>query len=64
MFTWTVNHHRFHPDVPTPYVIAIVDLSGQRVVGNVVDCDPEDVHIGMAVDVEAGQPSIFRPVAS
>ena len=68
VFTWTVNHHQFHPEVPTPYVIAIVEVDGpRRVVGNVVGCDPEAVHIGMAVEAEllddGGAPQ-FRPVAS
>lgn len=76
VFTWTVNHHPFHPHVPTPYVIAIVELDGtepgepaaRRVVGNVVGCDPDDVHIGMAVeaaDVDAGggEARHFRPAA-
>lgn len=33
-----------------PYVVALVDLEeGPRVMTNLVDCDPERVHIGMAV---------------
>jgi uncharacterized OB-fold protein len=33
-----------------PYVVALVDLEeGPRVMTNIVDCDPESVHIGMAV---------------
>lgn len=71
MFTWTVNHHAFHPDVPTPYVIAIVELAEQadlRVVANVIGCDPDDVAIGMAVEVEFelhGEHAVpvFRPAA-
>ncbi len=29
VFTYTVNHHPFNPAVPTPYVIAIVELVEQ-----------------------------------
>lgn len=33
-----------------PYVVALVDLEeGPRLMTNVVGCDPEDVHVGMAV---------------
>jgi uncharacterized OB-fold protein len=54
VFTFTVNQHPFRPDVPPPYVIAIVELAEQRdlrVVANVVGCEPDDVHIGLAVEV-------------
>lgn len=54
VFTFTVNEHPFHPQVPPPYVIAIVELAeqaGLRVVTNIVGCDPEAVHIGMPVEV-------------
>ncbi|MBX6388891.1 MAG: OB-fold domain-containing protein [Frankia sp.] len=69
VFTFTVNHHAFHPAVPVPYVIAIVELAEQpdlRLVTNIVDCPPEAVHIGMPVQVafepngEAFVP-VFRP---
>ena len=75
VFTFTVNQHPFHPDVPPPYVIAIIELDEQpdlRVVANVVGCDPDEVHIGMAVEVafevdsgEGGEHAVpvFHPVA-
>ena len=35
-----------------PYVVAMVDLEeGVRMMGNVTGCDPDDVHIGMPVEV-------------
>jgi hypothetical protein len=35
-----------------PYVLAYVELEeGPRVMTNVVDCDPADVHIGMTLEV-------------
>lgn len=65
VFTWTVNHHPFDPGVPVPYVIAVVEVDGRRVVGNVVGCEPDEVHIGMAVEAELpapdGQAPQFRP---
>jgi len=33
-----------------PYVVALVDLEeGPRIMTNIVDCDPEDVRVGMPV---------------
>ena len=69
VFTYTVNHHRFHPDVPVPYVIAIVELEeqpGLRFITNIVGCDPEAVRIGLPVQVDfeaAGEAwaPVFRP---
>jgi uncharacterized OB-fold protein len=70
VFTFTVNRHQYHPDVPAPYVIAIVELAeqpGLRFTTNIVDCDPDAVEIGMPVQVtfepagdEAWAP-VFRP---
>lgn len=34
-----------------PYVVAMVDLEeGPRMMTNITDCDPDDVHVGMAVE--------------
>ena len=54
VFTFTVNEHQFHPDVPPPYVIAIVELDEQadlRVVANLTGCDPAEVRVGQQVEV-------------
>ncbi|MHB8330025.1 MAG: Zn-ribbon domain-containing OB-fold protein [Acidimicrobiales bacterium] len=52
VYTFTVirqNYSRPFRDW-VPYVVALVDLEeGPRVMTNVVGCDPQDVHIGMAV---------------
>ncbi|MEB3031225.1 OB-fold domain-containing protein [Mycolicibacter sp. MYC340] len=66
LFTFTVNYQQFHPDVPTPFVIALVELDeqpGLRVATNIVDCDPAAVVSGMPVRVrfeEHGE--VFVPV--
>lgn len=55
VFTYTVNHHQYHPEVPPPYVIAIVELDEQRdlrVVANILEADDTDLAIGMRVRVE------------
>lgn len=66
VFTFTVNHHVFNPDVPVPYVIAIVELveqDGLRFTTNIVNCPPEAVEIGMPVRVLfEPQGEVFVPI--
>jgi uncharacterized protein len=52
VFTYTVNHHPFNPEVPVPYLIAIVELveqEGLRFTTNIVNCPVESVTIDMPV---------------
>lgn len=54
VFTFTVNEQPFHPDVPPPYTIAIVELVEQadlRLPTNLVGCEPGEIAIGMPVRV-------------
>ena len=54
VYTFTVNHQPYHPDVPPPYVIAIVELAEQadlRVPTNIVNCPIDEVSVGMPVRV-------------
>lgn len=54
LFSHTVAHQQFHPAVPTPFVIALVELveqPGLRLVANLVDCDPDSLKSGMALRV-------------
>lgn len=66
VFTHTVAHQQFHPDVPTPLVIALVELveqPGLRLATNIVDCNPDAVVSGMAVRVHFEQHgAVFMPV--
>jgi acetyl-CoA acetyltransferase/uncharacterized OB-fold protein len=51
---FTVNSQPWHPAFVPPYVIAIVALEEDdavRLTTNIVDCAPEDVRLGMAVQV-------------
>jgi uncharacterized OB-fold protein len=51
--SWTVNYQQWIPG-SNPYVIGLIELEeqeGLRLATNVVGCDPDDVHIGMAVEV-------------
>lgn len=54
VYTFTVNHRAPTPafKVEAPYVIALVDLDeGFRMMLNVVNCPPEEVAIGMPVQI-------------
>src|SRR5262245_11223235 len=47
----TVNQHQWDPGFPPPFSIATVALEEDdrvRLTTNVVGCDPDDVHVGMA----------------
>jgi uncharacterized OB-fold protein len=66
VFTFTVNHQPYNPEVPVPYVIAIVELAEQerlRFTTNVVGCPPNEVEIGMPVRVTFEQQGdVFVPI--
>lgn len=54
VYTFTITRDgveaKFVPDLP--YVLAMIDLEeGIRMMGNVVECDPEQVTFGMDVEV-------------
>jgi uncharacterized protein len=54
VYSFTVNHQRWMPDLEVPYVVALVefpDHPGVRVPGRLRGCEPEDAAIGMAVEV-------------
>jgi uncharacterized OB-fold protein len=52
VFSYVVHHNPPVPGPRTPFVVAVVALpEGVRIVGNVVDCAPEQVAIGMPVRV-------------
>lgn len=66
---FTVNHRFPFPGLPTPFVVAQVDLEEDprvRLTTNLVDCAPEDLRLGMrmeAVFERAGNAwlPLFRP---
>lgn len=52
VFSFTRNHQPWNPTMSHPYVIAVVQLDeGPRLLTNLVDCDPSDAAIGLAVEV-------------
>jgi uncharacterized OB-fold protein len=55
VFTYTLNAHQFHPDVPPPNLIAIVVLDEQedlRLATNLVGCEEAEVRCGLPVRVQ------------
>jgi len=54
VFSFTINHQPWIPGFDPPYVVAIVTIDEQedvRLTTNIVGCAPEDVAIGMPVEV-------------
>jgi uncharacterized protein len=56
VYTYTVVHQAFVPALADriPYVVVAVELEGAegvRMVSNLVDAEPEEVEVGMAVEV-------------
>jgi uncharacterized OB-fold protein len=52
--TFTINHQPWIPGFDPPYVVAIVEIEEQpsvRLMTNIVGCAPDDVGIGMPVQV-------------
>lgn len=67
VYTFSVVHRAPSPDFDAPYVLAVVDIEeGWSMLTNLVDCEPADVSVGMAVEVcylevENGVLPVFRP---
>jgi uncharacterized protein len=54
LMSFTVNHQPWLPDMVVPFVIGLVELAeqkGLRLTTNIVDCNPDDIRIGMDVEV-------------
>ena len=53
VYSYVVNHHPKVPAFDYPLVVAVIELEeGTRLVSNVIGCEPSEVHVGMAVEVE------------
>jgi acetyl-CoA acetyltransferase/uncharacterized OB-fold protein len=55
---FSVNHQTWLPKFPPPYVVAVVALTEDdraRLTTNIVGCEPDDVHVGMRVQVRFEQ---------
>jgi uncharacterized protein len=70
LISFTINHQPWLPDMVVPYVIGLVEFpeqKGLRLTTNIVDCNPDDVQIGMDLDVcfqhyDGIYIPLFRPV--
>jgi uncharacterized OB-fold protein len=52
VFSFVVHHHPKGPGKDLPFAVALVELEeGVRMLGQMVDVDPAQVHIGMPVEV-------------
>ena len=52
VFSFAVYRRTYHPGMPAPYVVALIELDeGPRLVSNVVGCEPEEVDVDMPVRV-------------
>ncbi|MDZ7734290.1 MAG: OB-fold domain-containing protein [Acidimicrobiia bacterium] len=66
VYSFTVNHQKWRPDLEVPFAVVLVEFDdhpGVRVVGRVRGCAPDDVAIGMTVDVgfEPGPDGVAVP---
>jgi uncharacterized OB-fold protein len=66
VFTYTINHQPWYPNFDPPYVIAIVEIEEQpsvRLTTNIVGCAPDEVYVGMPVQVAFEQyDDVYIPV--
>jgi uncharacterized OB-fold protein len=54
VFSYIVTHQAIHPALAelVPHLVVLVELEeGVRITSNVVDCPPDEVAIGMPVEV-------------
>ncbi len=54
LYTFTVVHRPVAADQALPFVIAVIELEGAqglRMISNIVDTPPEELEIGMALEV-------------
>ena len=52
VYSWTVAVQQFHHAFEVPYIVAIVELDeGIRMTTNIIDCKPEELYVGMPVEV-------------
>lgn len=72
IYTYTVNHQPWMPDMAVPFVLAVVDVDGApgvRVTTRMIDCDPQAVRIGQRVAIAFEQSGdvwlpLWRPLAT
>ena len=69
VFSFAVYHRAYHPAFESllPYVVAVIELTeGPRLISNLIDVSPDQVHVGMAVclsfmNISGAVLPVFRP---
>lgn len=62
IYSFVVYHRSVHPGFIVPYEVVLVELEeGVRIVSNMVDCGPENIEIGMPVELVVDQ--VFEDIA-
>jgi uncharacterized protein len=66
LYSFTQAEHVYHPGIPTPYILALVELDEQanlRMVSNITDSELEELSIGQRLQVWFREitPEIFLP---
>jgi uncharacterized protein len=54
VYSFTVNHQRWLPGLDVPYALVLVEFPehpGVRVMGRIRGCAPQDVAVGMSVEI-------------
>jgi uncharacterized OB-fold protein len=71
LYSYSVLHHPQHPAFDYPVLAALVDLDeGVRLVSNLTGVEPDDIRIGMALEVDfearegGASVPVFRPRAA
>ena len=65
LYSWVVAHHPRHPAFDAPYLVVVVELAeGTRLISNVVDLAPDDLAIGMPLELRwlDADPDLTLPV--
>jgi uncharacterized protein len=64
IYSYSIVHRPQAPEFEVPYIVAIVELDeGPRMLTSLADISPEDVQIGMRVEVsfeDAGELALYR----
>ncbi|MCB1683299.1 MAG: OB-fold domain-containing protein [Pseudomonadales bacterium] len=52
VFSFAIYRRTYHPAIPAPYIIALIELDeGPRLVSNIEDCPFDQVAVGLRVQV-------------
>ncbi len=53
LYSYTIVHRAPRPQFTTPYVVVIIELEeGWHILSNLIDCEFDDINLGMAVIVD------------